>query len=642
MRDAFQRAGITRPSHHSSRRSDRPVGGGGKPSGPRTARAINLKRLADALEFDLLAAALGVSEVTLRNLTNDRASPQDEHSVVHITQKLQQIGMPATWLDQPNARVFPDNLTKLRRLGSNSDAKAAIRRSNLKKLVDAFPDRMELLADALELVVSGISQILDGRLEFDDQRFGHVNPRLVAAGFPDGWLELSDASLSEEMVAGLEARAVDAYEQDLTELETSPGFRPDEVEEEPAAPVAAAGQPVEIQPVVEETVEAEAASEDVAPQATPATPTTPSPATPVLRRRARKTSAAPAVQLTLLAEPESAVAPSPAIIMKEETAMPKTQAPAKKGPAIPPFAGKKPAGAPAGGGMSASLQAGLRRVGATSTRGRPAGVKAAAPAPAPVAKKVVVKKAAKAATGAATKPAAAAKPAYVRGQDKPSTERSQARADAIDRLMENSRRGAKVTLWRDFLGKSLPFAGNIRRGVAMFSDDMANLAEEALGLPNGWIDDPVFPPPSTLAAWVMDASVPLPTPKKASAGPAATKPKLVPVKGKVSMQMAPPTAANAARPPFAAGHQVVSHQMAPGVEMAAAAPVPAPAHVQAAPAVTPVAAEGFTWKPAVHPQASPEPGPLTNALSGVLAQLAKEGTFTEDDALRMINYLKSA
>lgn len=273
---------------------------------------------------------------------------------------------------------------------------------------------------------------------------------------------------------------------------------------------------------------------------------------------------------------------------------------------------------------------------------------------------------------------------FVRGKDVLTKEQSLVRAEALEKLLDDSRRGAKVTLWRDFLGSSLPFWGNVRRGTAMFRDDLATNAEQALGLPDGWLDNPSFPPKS-VTAWLNDPNVPLPVPAKTdgaaagkatpgtAAGAAQPAAKAAAHKPAPSLQGAPmprlpgagagAAAAAAAAPAAEPGVSEspvpakrlkrtppASAQQASAVAEPASTPVApaaAPASVSAAPAPAPASvgaapARAFTWQPVAQPKSVGAPGPLTQALSGVLTELALEGRFTDDDALRLINFLKSA
>jgi len=639
MRDAFQRAGIRQESKPA-----RPGRPGGKPQGPRTSRAVNLKRLASELDYDLLAAALGVSETALRNLANDRAQAQDEQGVVHIVHKLEQAGMPHTWLDQPNARLVPEHLTNLRRMASSSDSKAAIRRANLRKVVDAFQDKLELLADALELAVQSISAILDGQLVFDDQRFGHINPRLVAGGFPDGWLEHSDAKLTPDMIHGLEALATDVIERELAELEDSRAQ--------------AHVNPAPMAETEEEMVEA----------ASPPAPVTPEPAVarsaPALPPFAKSVSTAPATPAAPATQPVRAAPPAPPFARQhelplapinqpiEEPDMAKTPPAATKGmPSTTANPGSKASPPPT---LSATAMAGLQhRSHAAKSKLRDKvgiGPKRAQPKPHAAQRTAPVR----------TEPSKAAKTEpYVRGKSVLTKEKSLARAEALEKLLDNSRRGAKVTLWRDFLGSSLPVWGNMRRGTAMFRDDLATNTEQALGLPENWLDNPSFPP-KTVAAWLNDPTVPLPVPATAAgkgASGASSQAAADARKSTASLQGAPmprlPRAGAAVTPPAAepgAAEPAVESTGTPAAPAATPTRLPrtTPAARQQAAASTPAvsatgeSAPAFTWQPVAQPKSIAAPGPLTQALSGVLTELALEGRFTDDDALRLINFLKSA
>jgi len=612
---------------------------GGKPQrSAKSSRAMNLSGLASQLDFDLLAAALGVSEATLRNLASDRPGPRDEQSVAHITERLKEAGLPGSWLHQPSPKASPEVVARLRNLAAGASSKSAIRRSNLKKLADAFHGQLEQLADALEIALSSITGILEGRLDFDDQRAGHINPRLMAAGFPDGWLELADAVMTAELKQKLEAQAVDVYERDLVEMEEARAQM--HVNTAPVAPVK--------QPTAEPEV-------------------IPAPA-------------------------QAAVLTPPFARIKEENEMAKSSQ--QTLPGMPVASGKSvKAGAPSRPLARGVLGTGRQLSGAKPPFARGGkSTPAAAPTPAPAAKKAApaaapaptVKKAAP-----RTRPQAVQPPVAAKTTTPPLTKaKSLKRAKALDKLLDNARRSAKITLWRDLVGSSQAYAGNIRRGLVMFRDDLAQKVEEALGLPKGWLDNPVFPPP-TLHAWVMDKEVPLPGPAandEVKAAPAEATAvsdvgmgqKLRSTVGQTPDERAPtepgkslpsfasfrtPAAAGGQPvPPFATGgaaapakrgrkpKAVPTPAAAPAEQPAAATATPAQAPV-AAPAAAPVAAPvsmpqatapvGFTWMPTGRSGGSHEQGPLTTALFAVLGQLSAQGQFTEDDALRLINYLKN-
>lgn len=221
-------------------------------------------------------------------------------------------------------------------------------------------------------------------------------------------------------------------------------------------------------------------------------------------------------------------------------------------------------------------------------------------------------------------------------------EASIARANALEQLLEGARRGVKVTLWRDLLNSSLPFWGNIRRGAVLFRDDLASAAEQAMGLPQGWLDNPSFPPPS-LAAWLNDPNAPLPVVSGVTPPSAPTE---------ASGQAAEPPVAKTKRP------YVKKAVPAPTVVMAQGhipAPVPAPVPsgpLAAEPARLVASAPSVEAPPSPNvPAATPAPlvsaavasqgapGPLCQALMSILSRMAVEGTFTEQDALSMITNL---
>jgi hypothetical protein len=707
MRDALQKAGFRPQSResHSDHRQGPGRAAGSKPNrGARTSRADNLTRLSKELEYDLLSSALGVSEQTLRNLAADRPQGTDEQSLVQISVKLKQAGFPPAWLETPNAQLYQASLANLRKLATQSSSKAAVRRMNLKTLAAAFRDRMELLADALELSVNALSQILDGVLEFDDQRAGHINPKLVSAGFPDGWLEQSEVSLAEGMVSSLEALATDSYEEELSELESSSSQlyvatlaasteRDTEPEEPPvaASPVIAAEPVAAPAPAVVAPIRASLAATPVAPEQAALFPeseqSTPQPG-----------GASAAHHVPSPSVLGGASKPLPPVNPKEPI-MAKTthQAPTRRTsriPTAPPMPGVKAAAA---GSATTGKKRGSRlaavRGGAAMAPGAPAVPpalrKAAAPVAAPAARKAA--KAAAKKTPAAKKAAKgkgttashkASNAPYVRGTSTLTVEQSLKRSKALDTLLADARRGAKVTVWREILGSSQAYAGNIRQGVVLFKDEHVDKIEQALALPHGWLDDPTFPPPS-LAAWVTDASIPLPgsfeeavSPPEAKAAGAAATGKAGASVGRKATKGIPPahrTMPDAPPMPHGAAPQPAAHAAAaaaapaelaaapavprgkigsigrrtavPAVEITVPAQVPAAAPVAAAPVAAaapaaPVVGAGFTWTPGA-PKAAGEPGPLVQALVATLNKKAAEGTFTEDDAWALLSHIRA-
>lgn len=114
-----------------------------------------------------------------------------------------------------------------------------------------------------------------------------------------------------------------------------------------------------------------------------------------------------------------------------------------------------------------------------------------------------------------------------------------ARAAALSQLLENAKHGVKAYLWRDRIGRSLPYWANVRSGAIAFNDDLAAQVVSVLDLPTGWLDNPVFPPP-TIASWVYDT--PLPSVEKEAlvkdAAETAKASKAKPVKAEAKAQAA--------------------------------------------------------------------------------------------------------
>lgn len=197
---------------------------------------------------------------------------------------------------------------------------------------------------------------------------------------------------------------------------------------------------------------------------------------------------------------------------------------------------------------------------------------------------------------------------------------SQRRADALAQLLENQRRGVKSALWDNILGSSLAMWGNMRRGTVAFKDETADKVTEAMGLPEGWLDDPVFPPPS-LAQWVTDPDAPLPTGENQAVRAAPRSPTMDRTK-KAAPRVTPTPHSAVASAPSAPPARATAPQPA------ADAPTPA----RAAPAPAPILA------PAAAP-ATGNLGPLTTALLAVIANKAAAGAFTEIEALKLLNEL---
>ena len=677
--------------------------GRAKSSGTRSRRSANLANLARELGGqDLLGAALGLTDEAVTILVDGRDHARENQYGAHLAARLKDAGIPASWLDQTNAKITPEYLSALRKFAAASSNKAPIRRANFRRIAAAFEGREQVLADALEMVASAIPNVVDGLLELDDGRFGHMNPRLMRAGFPDSWLEEAEPDLTDALLLSLEQLATDEYERHF--------------EEDQAARVAHEGQAFvaptpEPSPAVQPTAAAVDKPKEtvMAPKSQPTRPSLPQQQpefkaggmpSAAAKPMAHPSAAAPRVNRNLLAAGRSISGPA---------AKPIGSAPAKSISRAAP-----PAQMPQLPGQQAAASTGV------PTASNQA---AAAPATLPV------KTDAPASTAQATQASApAAKPANTTApRGTVSKEVSLARADALEKLLKDSRRGAKVTLWRDMVGSSLPFWGNIRRGAVLFRDDLAQAVEKALELPEGWLDKPTYPPAS-VAAWLTDEAVPLPqgtnaaqgdgadgaqaqgdaadqgadgsaapdSAAQAPAAPAAGAAKKAGGSKKGSEQkrdMSKPFATNRApqpprvtmagqppaTPPVLPGADatpaVDERQLqlvdmgspAPGMPLASAsqasdaaqgaqapaaaapaaaspvvAPVPAPAQiapVAAAPAATitpnvgPFAAAGALLT------SQPQPGPLTQALMSIITAKSATGTFTETDALALINKL---
>lgn len=572
-------------------------------SAPRSRLSLAISRMAAVLDLDLLEAALGVSARALQDILSGRGKDQESRYATHLSHHLEAAGIPFSWLNDPSAPLSPEHQASLLELAALSGKKAALRRHNFKKLVKAFEGRLDVLADALEILEPSVSEIATGALPFEDQRFGHINPRLVSAGIPDGWLENPEAEVTPEFVELLNKQAAEDYEQSLSTDHEAP------VEQR-----AAEQHP----PVVSEAEGSKAAGVEA-----------------VAVEQAIDQPGAIAQE----------VSPNETVVIEKEIAM-KTQprgaktttAPAQsqkefKAAGIPGLAGATLPMQPQLGGAKPAIPRGAMASG--RTLGKPISTAKAAPAAAPqqaqsappAAGKTFRKtkaSPAKPAPVAAPTPAPAPAPEVDSAQAKQSAENvdretSLRRSAALEQLLETARRGAKVTLWRDLLKSSLGYWGNIRRGQVFLRDQLANDITTALGLPEGWLDNPEFPPP-TLAAWVMDANVPLPG-ATAPASTTSAKPK-TPKAGARTL-----TAAASLQSPAPQASE------APPV---AAAPAPAPAP---APQASPVAAAAASmdWQPATAAQPVEKLGPIVTALVSVIQDLGLQGKLTEQEALKLLN-----
>lgn len=584
-------------------------------SAPRSRLSLAISRMAAVLDLDLLEAALGVTVQALQDILTGRGKDQESRYATHISHHLEAAGIPFSWLNDPSAPLSREHQDALLELAAQSGKKAALRRHNFKKLVKAFEGKLDVLADALEILEPSVSEIATGALPFEDQRFGHINPRLVAAGVPDGWLEKPDAEVTPEILELLTTQAAADYEQSIS------GY-PDEPDDQRSD--------VRSQPVVAEASRSTAAATDAA--------------------STEQVSHQPGAHT-------QEVRPNETVVLKKEIAM-KTQPRGAKTPAAAPNPSQKEfkaAGIPGLAGATLPLQP---QMGATKpaiprgamasgrTLGKPisTATPAAAQSPAQSAQPAAAKPAKKTkaapvkqapAAAPAPAPAAvaapAAAPAKQVGADSLDRETSLRRAAALEQLLESARRGAKVTLWRDLLKSSLGYWGNIRRGQVFLRDQLANDITTALGLPEGWLDNPVFPPPA-LADWVMDANVPLPGTAAPAPAPAPARvPSAAKTKGpKVGATTL--TASATLQPPAT---QAAPAPQAPAPTQAAPAPAPAPAPAQqAAPTASGV---GVDWQPAATAQPVEKLGPIVTALVSVIQDLGLQGKLTEQEALKLLN-----
>jgi DNA-binding protein HU-beta len=612
---------------------------GAKPNHSRPHRSVNIGRLGDALGQDVLGAALGLTDEALGIVIQGRGHAREDQYLAHLLQRLKEAGIPGGWSETEDAPLKPEYLKALREIAAAAQNKAPIRRSNFKRLAKAFNGRTEMLADALEMVAPSISNVADGRLEFDDGRFGHVNPRLMEAGFPDGWLEQAEPELTDAMLAGLESLANDAYERELAEAD-------DDLKH--AEGQAFVGDPsnLSVQPVAapvdtsQETAMATAAQRQGKSTSATAKPTF-TPPSGTFKGAAAPGGARP------MAHPTSGGAKIPRTVLAGGRQIGSAAVPAAK-KASATHAPAAPHAAPARAAHAAQAPA---KKAATKTT-PPAAKKSAT-----AAKKTSAATKKTPAHTPAPAPAAAPAPAPAQASNARGTiskEVSLARAKLLDQLLETARRGAKVTLWRDILGPGLAYWGNIRRGAVLFRDELAQGAIQAMGLPEDWFENPTFPP-TTMAAWVTDPEAPVPTALEANANaqgevapkPAPTYPKpfarkTAPRPPQLTTTKAPTSAPVFKPPVFTPPNQAEL----PGIgaeaaeAIAAAAPVAQPAAAQ--PAAQPVAQ---TTAPApaqaapVH--ATTSHTPMVDALLSLIHARAAAGTLTDAAAMQLIHTLSA-
>lgn len=627
---------------------------------------------------DMLASSLGMTEAVLVKVI--QGSDEAEGYLAHISHRLKEAGIPSGWLNQTNPPINDRLVNDLRKLAGKSTNRAPIRRQNVQSLVDAFGGSLEELADVLELNESSVRGIIDGRLPVDDERCNHLNPRLMAGGFPDGWLDEPQAKVAPEWLAALKAAAAEALQQEEQEQEqawlqakaaaqaraaeeaASKAGMPAAPEPEPDAtqpedsPV---GSSQSARPADAAEIPVNTAQQSLFGAAVDATP----------EAQAQAPGPTSPEQLPALAASQTSVATA----NKETPIMAKPQLPAFKpgnfaGAGVPPGATKLPrgvmsagraVGAPPAKGAAAAPTPAAK----TSSPGKTVAVKGVArknAAPAPASTPAAAPSAeSKSDTATSTAPVDNTKISNRAGKSPISREQSLIRAEALHKLLEDARRGAKTKLWDDLLGSSLPYWGNIRRGTVMLRDEMANDITKHLGLPDGWLDNATFPP-ETIAPWVLDANVPMPAAEPGSETEGATKGTKKPNPRQPFARTSPPPAASVVTPSVAPpAAQPQMHRAAEPASAAAPAEAPAPARMEApapAPATLTIspqahaqaeasvvaAAAGtgvFKWSPAANPQPIAAPGPLVQALNQVVTQLSLNGVFTDQHALQLITML---
>ena len=187
---------------------------------PRSQLVINLRKLVDVMDIDLLSASLGIRESMLRDILSGKDNGDDYRQF--LSQKLDEAGFAHNWLDRNNAQISPYQIKELRMSASSSAHKAPLRRDNLKTLMSAFDGKLYILADALDVVPNALLKVAQGELVLDDQRFGHFNPVLMRAGFPDGWLDSAHAKIEGKWAEKLTSMAMDQCEAYKSKIDAPP------------------------------------------------------------------------------------------------------------------------------------------------------------------------------------------------------------------------------------------------------------------------------------------------------------------------------------------------------------------------------------------------------------------------------------
>jgi len=104
-----------------------------KPQVVRTTRAVNLGKLAEACDLDVLSAALGVNEHSLRALIDGREQFKDSPHGMHVSVRLGEAGVNPSWLENATSKVDPTQISEIRKLAARSDRKAPIRQEQFQE-----------------------------------------------------------------------------------------------------------------------------------------------------------------------------------------------------------------------------------------------------------------------------------------------------------------------------------------------------------------------------------------------------------------------------------------------------------------------------------------------------------------------------
>lgn len=595
-------------------------------------QGFNLTKLTESLDVDLLAAALGVSEDTLRRLMEGRGDSFEEQYGPHIRTQLLSMNLPGSWLQSQYLQPTKENINTLKLAAARAQNKEPIRRSNFKNLASKFDGKLEVFADAVEMIPSSVIAVIEGRLLIDEERYSHINPRLIAAGFPDGWLETEEAAINPKLIVNLEAKAKELNDEDIYFAEDQ--SIPESVKQVTEVlnnthldnQVVLSG--IEAQPAI-------AASENNA-------------SSSVSEQRG---------QLLIKETLTETYEKSETNTDKEELTMKITP------PTVKPDSAST-------GTRKISLPLGAMGAARPLIPGRPKLPEKLATGDSGQSESEVKSLDAKSLDEVApeesidaprkTRSYQETKEVVARGEREHLQNISSARVKALEPLFDQARRGAKVTIWRDLLGSSQAVWGNIRKGSILLKDDLARRLEEVMGLPPGWIDNPVYPP-ETIHDWVLDATVPLPTENQGARGSVQSDKETIHEEGIADFMHKHAVAAESLhskvedsfakveepsqivpiKPSLTLGATVQSEERTPKEE--ALIPTEMSAKDSAGSLSNTKNAQGAEEKEVLtlakdesilHPVR-----PLTAALLSLIEGLAKSGRFTDEDALRLINQI---